>query len=90
MSKKIKETDLINAINDYAKAYEKLDFLQTKSELIPIGDQKTGAIGEYIGKKILEAYFKENFKFLGHSNKGRDVFSDTKFYQIRVRPKFCV
>lgn len=72
------EKKLIEAIKNYAKAYEELEKIQrdTEQTLIPIGDQKTGAIGEYIGKKILEEELKceiTGLTFLGHSQIAADV-----------------
>lgn len=89
--KEITEKDLINAIKNYAIAYEILDDLQQipNNNLIPIGDQKTGAIGEYIGKKILEGKFNSKLDFvLNPSNKGFDIEHKSKFYQIKTISEF--
>ena len=62
----LQEKTIVDAISDYAKAYENLEFIQRLGEekkgdtpiLIPIGDQKTGAIGEYLGLKIIKNLLK--------------------------------
>lgn len=88
-----KEIELTNLIEAYAKAYENLEqFQRENNTIIPIGDQKTGCIGEFIGKKILVRELNlnsdEKLEFLGHSNKGRDVKHKNNFYQIKTISAF--
>ena len=69
------ETEQIQqAIAEYAAAYERLECLQHQSDLIPIGDQKTGCIGEfyaylYLAKKHPDA----KLSYGGHNQKGWDI-----------------
>lgn len=71
--------DLNKLIKNYADAYKALDDYQKDKKnknIIPIGDQKTGTIGEYIGKNILSKILDTDIKeleFCGHSQKGKDV-----------------
>lgn len=101
MEQATKANKLNALIENYANAYEELDNFQKEintstgeilhQEIIPIGDQKTGAIGEYFGKIILSKILKtdiENLTFCGHSEKGRDVKfvnnGEKKYYQIKT------
>lgn len=69
------ETERIRqAIAKYAAAYERLDRLQRKSDLIPVGDQKTGCIGEFYAYLYLAAkHPAATLSFGGHSQKGWDL-----------------
>jgi hypothetical protein len=62
------------AIEAYAAAYERLDTLQRESQCIPVGDQKTGAVGEfYAYLYLLSRIPQDRIGFAGHSNKGWDI-----------------
>ena len=62
------------AIEAYAAAYERLNTLQCESQYIPVGDQKTGAVGEfYAYLYLLSKIPQSEIKFAGHSNKGWDI-----------------
>ncbi|MBF9221030.1 hypothetical protein [Hymenobacter ruricola] len=67
--------EIKQAISEYACAYQRLNELQRKhSELIPEGDQKTGAVGEFYAKLYVEALYPEaTISFGGNSNKAWDI-----------------
>ncbi len=69
------QAEIDKAINEYAKAYKKLQELQEEeNSIIPKGDQKTGCIGEYYAYKFLKTkYPQAKIKFGGHSQKGWDI-----------------
>ena len=81
------EVDFETAIEQYATAYERLDRIQKsqsewngkdgKYKLIPVGDQKTGAIGEYYALKYLRKHLKgsDDTVFIGKnpSQAGWDI-----------------
>ena len=82
---------IIEAIEKYAKAYQILDDLQRNNRKhIPIGDQKTGAIGEFLAKKILKENYKDFNIILSenHSQKGFDISiemgDNIKYFQIKT------
>jgi len=85
-----KEKELVNLIKKYAEAYKNLeDFQRDNKSIIPIGDQKTGCIGEFIGKKILEEKFNTKLSFISNpSNKGYDIKYQNKYYQIKTISEF--
>jgi len=64
-----------DAIDRYAKAYSDLQQLQEAAEnLIPIGDQKTGCIGEFYVRLYLLSRFPDfKIRFGGHSQGGWDI-----------------
>jgi len=83
--------DIKKIITDYAKAYEALeDFQRNNNQIIPIGDQKTGVIGEFLGFKIIEQiYPNAQVTFSSnHSQKGFDVLVQnencTEYFQIKT------
>lgn len=63
------------AIEAYAAAYERLDTLQRESQYIPVGDQKTGAVGEFYAYLYLLSRMPHDSRigFAGHNNKGWDI-----------------
>ena len=73
------EVNLEAAIEQYATAYGRLDEIQKsqkdfngkdgKHKLIPVGDQKTGAIGEYYALKYLSEHLKgsDDTVFIGEN-----------------------
>lgn len=84
------------AIKKYAHGYRCLNELQVEQDekIIPIGDQKTGVIGEYYAKIYLEDIYKPSkVEFGGTSQKGWDLriaASSTmeKKYQIKTVSAF--
>lgn len=62
------------AIERYAVAYDDLQRLQMSTSLIPRGDQKTGAIGEFYVRIYLAARYPQSaIRFGGHSQSGWDI-----------------
>lgn len=63
------------AIEAYAVTYERLDTLQRESQYIPVGDQKTGVVGEFYAYLYLLSKMPQGsrIRFAGHSNKGWDI-----------------
>ncbi len=62
------------AIDRYAIAYSELQDLQVSTDLIPIGDQKTGCIGEFYVRLYLGSRFPTaKIHFGGHSQGGWDI-----------------
>ncbi len=61
-------------IRSYAKAYEALQEYQENSSLIPMGDQKTGCVGEFYVYLFLKSSFpKATLTYGKHSQKGWDI-----------------
>ena len=82
--------EIIDAIKKYAKAYEELDKLQKRETAkIPIGDQKTGVIGEFLALKILEE--EKNFKkaklSTNPSNPGYDITAEENGNKVYIQVK---
>lgn len=88
--------EALQLFSQYAHAYQKLEDFQEKNPLIiPKGDQKTGAIGEFWGLKILQKEFPSAEVKLGHghSQKGFDAIvkfseSEVRFFQIKTISEF--
>ncbi len=83
--------NVIDIITEYANAYEKLEnFQKNNNEIIPIGDQKTGVIGEFLGAYILKTIYPKAIIELSknHSQKGFDIsINDNKnlnYFQIKT------
>jgi hypothetical protein len=85
-----KLNDIEEAIEDFARAYQRLEELQTREmkkssheRLLPQkGDQKTGLIGEYWAIRYARMVFSDSrVEFGGHSQEGWD------FKVIRTRHK---
>src|SRR5262245_15690110 len=85
--------DIEKAIEDYARAYQRLEDLQTLEaekpsceRLLPQkGDQKTGLIGEYWAIRYARLIFPDAMVvFGGHSQKGWDF----KVIRERRRPLY--
>lgn len=82
-----------DAIDKYAVAYNELENLQKKpqedSKLIPEGDQKTGAIGEYYAMQYCRKKYKgKTISFGGHSQASWDISikeSGKKPFKIQVK-----
>jgi hypothetical protein len=65
---------IIKAIRQYSRAYQELDDLQGEDRLIPIGDQKTGCIGEFYAMLYVKATNpKSPVRFTKPSSKGWDI-----------------
>lgn len=76
------------AIRRYAEAYAALQELQEQSTLIPVGDQKTGSIGEFYVRLYLEARHPgATISFGGHSESGWDmeVTTDARTWRVQVK-----
>lgn len=88
--------EALQLFSQYADAYQKLEDFQDENPLIiPKGDQKTGAIGEFWGLKILKQTFPEAEIRLGegHSQKGFDAIvkfkeSEEQYFQIKTISEF--
>ena len=82
-------SEIKKAIEAYALAYGTLQEWQEKSPLIPIGDQKTGCIGEfYVYLYLTEKYPEATLTYGGHSEKGWDLLissSDKPEVKIQVK-----
>ena len=66
--------EILKSIEKYALAYEELQGWQEKLEMIPIGDQKTGCIGEFYAYLYLRKKFPSSeFSYAGHSEKAWDI-----------------
>lgn len=75
-------------IRRYAKVYAALLDLQERSPLIPIGDQKTGSIGEFYVRLYLEERYRgARITFGGHSESGWDLEVSTAVRTWRVQVK---
>jgi hypothetical protein len=80
--------EIQRAIESYALAYEELQSWQEKSDMIPIGDQKTGCIGEfYAYLYLMEKYPDSELTFAGHSQKGWDIEVKSKGFSGRIQVK---
>jgi hypothetical protein len=74
MKVKKQATDIQKVIKSYAKAYGALQEYQENSSLIPLGDQKTGCIGEFYVYLFLQDKFpKATLTYGNHSQKGWDI-----------------
>ena len=74
MELKKEAAEIQKAIQSYAPAYKALEEWQRKSQLIPIGDQKTGCIGEfYVYLYITHRFPKYSLTYGSHSEKGWDL-----------------
>ena len=93
--------NLLKAIESYSKAYHELEELQKheiklEDRLMPIGDQKTGAIGEFYALMYLKkVYPKNNVRFCKNPiQKGYDIEiisnqdSDNKKISIKTVSEF--
>jgi hypothetical protein len=71
----LKARSVREVIDRYAQAYADLQRLQCEMpELIPIGDQKTGCIGEFYASLYLRGRYPEaEIAFAGASNSGWDI-----------------
>lgn len=79
---------ILEAIGQYAKAYNQLEDMQTMSDWLPIGDQKTGVIGEFYTKIYLESvYPNAEITFGNPSQQGWDleVKAVSKFIRVQVK-----
>lgn len=77
---------IVDAIKEYAKAYEKLQRLQELEPSIPEGDQKTGCIGEYYSYQYLSAIHPESeLEYGSHSEKGWDIKIAETGVKIQVK-----
>ena len=67
--------EILSAIAQYAEAYARLEKLQrTRTEIIPTGDQKTGAIAEfYAGVLARHMYPEAEITFGPHSQTAWDI-----------------
>jgi hypothetical protein len=75
---------ILEAITQYAEAYNQLEDMQTRSDWLPIGDQKTGVIGEFYTKIYLETvYPNAEITFGDTSQQGWDL-------EVEAVPKFRV
>lgn len=85
---------ITRAIEHYAKAYQQLNELQrVNSNLIPEGDQKTGAVGEFYAKLYLQARYPDaTIIFGGNSNKAWDIALTqdgiTRYIQVKTTSAF--
>lgn len=74
------------AIEQYAKAYERLQDLQERESSIPKGDQKTGSIGEYYAYRYLSSAFPDSELTYGsHSEKGWDIHVSGVDIKVQVK-----
>jgi hypothetical protein len=74
MKMKKEPAEIQKVIRSYAKAYEALQEYQEDSSLIPMGDQKTGCIGEFYVYLFLQYSFpKAALAYGNHSQKGWDI-----------------
>lgn len=80
-------------INDYAKAYNRFEWLQNSTKLIPKGDQKTGVIGEYYGllyARSLETYKNYEVNICeNHSNPDYDI-EICKKKSTKIKPEITI
>jgi hypothetical protein len=67
--------EILSAIAQYAEAYARLEKIQrTRTAIIPTGDQKTGAIGEfYAGVLARHMYPEAEITFGPHSQAAWDL-----------------
>ena len=76
------------SIEQYASAYENLQWQQDNSGLIPQGDQKTGCIGEfYAFLYLIKNYPSSKITYAGHSNKGWDIEVDSESINLKLQVK---
>jgi hypothetical protein len=78
-------------INNYALVYGQFEALQkdNNNSILPIGDQKTGVIGEYYAKKYIEKTFTFG-KSIPYAKAGADydlLYHDKKGNPIKVQVK---
>jgi hypothetical protein len=80
---------IIGAIRVYAGAYNELELLQrTEQDWLPVGDQKTGVIGEFYAKIYLESiYPNASISFGNTSQHGWDLLVETDSKQFKVQVK---
>jgi len=82
-AKKIQES-----IEKYALSYAELQNWQENSDMIPIGDQKTGCIGEFYAYLYLTKKFPNSkISYASHSKKGWDIEIRTNNFKERVQVK---
>ena len=82
-------TPVLKAISTYARAYAQLEHLQeSMPDWLPVGDQKTGVIGEFYAKIYLQ-YIRPDAEtsFGGTSQRGWDLVVKTESKQIKVQVK---
>lgn len=77
-------------IKNYAKVYSQFEKFQgdNKTSILPIGDQKTGVIGEYYAKKYIENRF--NDKTITYEKHGEEydlAYKNEKGKKIKVQVK---
>jgi hypothetical protein len=85
--------EIVNAIGRYATAYAELNDLQEREskkeedQMIPIGDQKTGCIGEFYVYLFLLQELKDGqqIKFGKHSQEGWDLRIEKKSNQTVIK-----
>ena len=80
---------ILEAIRQYAEAYNQLEVIQkTMSGWLPIGDQKTGVIGEFYTEIYLESvYPNAEITFGNTSQQGWDLEVEAVPKCIRVQVK---
>ena len=80
--------EIQKSIEKYALAYAELQSWQEKSEMIPIGDQKTGCIGEFYAYLYLIKIFPNStISFGSHSEKGWDIEIGSNLLKERIQVK---
>ncbi len=80
--------EILKSIEKYALSYEELQGWQEKSEMIPIGDQKTGCIGEFYAYLYLSEKFPTyKISYAGHSEKGWDIEIKSNLLTERIQVK---
>jgi hypothetical protein len=92
MSYETRISKILTALEDYSKAYSKLEFIQKEEEkltdrLLPTGDQKTGVFGEFYALQYLRAVHPEKQIRLSdnHSQKGYDIeVGDDIFVSVKT------
>jgi len=76
------------SIEQYASAYGNLQNLQDNSDLIPLGDQKTGCIGEfYVFLYLNQIHPSSKINYAGHSNKGWDIKVEFENSNLKIQVK---
>ncbi|MCD4744429.1 MAG: hypothetical protein K8R67_18345 [Desulfobacteraceae bacterium] len=80
--------EIQKSIEKYALSYAELQGWQEKSEMIPIGDQKTGCIGEFYAYLYLIKLFPNSkISYAGHSEKGWDIEIRSNLITERIQVK---
>lgn len=77
---------IAEAIEEYAKAYERLQSLQETEPSIPEGDQKTGCIGEYYSYRYLSSlHSKSNLEYGSTVQAGWDIKIVNSGVKVQVK-----